>query len=881
MENEKIIRAIIEKCDIFYGDSLLSDETIIEKYLTFFARQFNPDERSVSFAFHTGSLCFDVVSVAALMIGCLAYEFSSNDEILAGLDIGDMVLYKRERYHWNGIKKMSVVPGTPEIDYIVLTQDAKGKNGSSSLSIPYERNKHLIRPYYGTSTVTDGRGVRKDKTNRNDFISYVLDIPVSDVPSNLDLSVVVVADKNEFIEICKHLSIRYKEDRFVELTDVVPVSYYTGTGEQFQIGKNAAKSEAVIKVTSKMSMARDLVLDKHGNRAIGLLVTNVESLAKNSAELNDLLRRKSLRFAYVTAPFNAESCELAMDQYDLAKMFACTKELLSTSKHEVKSQNKLTVELNRQISNILNCERCVSEVTGCWTWDQFKEVKEKLYAVKHSNWSGEDRDNFILSSIALINLFSTSFFSMKSMEEAISAKVINGAVVSPEERLTELQEIAIRNYSMKDQCSEIVTTLMDMYSSLYDASPKGNELFSFLDNHKTERIIVVMPKAYYAEMFSMISQGNYDNVVCVTANRFDKQNEYDIVIAIGDIVGKRFDSLQCYVAPYIYLFLYEFERKTFSHRKRKSVKSERKLNARIKGLKGDDYIKAVSEDDSSDEIPDEVVRDFSDLDEFVETMGLFDIRKLTASASGSTSYNTTAEVQYVGTFTTGEQIMFSKYYSPVVFNQVDGTVSETSPEKLVPGDVLVFTKRNDYTSNIVDLIFDQLMRTKKLNADVQNAAEKAFYWKEALREYKEIDGMTYRGIAKAMKKLGSSLQEVTIRQWLIEESHIVGPRDLKTMRMIAELTQDDYMLRDPNSYYEACRTVRHFRREILSLIAQAINDKLSNKEPVPGSAFEVVYENVDKLSETMELENIFELDEIAVVNNGMVNRPISEAEVLM
>ena len=43
MENEKIIRAIIEKCDIFYGDSLLSDETIIEKYLTFFARQFNPD----------------------------------------------------------------------------------------------------------------------------------------------------------------------------------------------------------------------------------------------------------------------------------------------------------------------------------------------------------------------------------------------------------------------------------------------------------------------------------------------------------------------------------------------------------------------------------------------------------------------------------------------------------------------------------------------------------------------------------------------------------------------------------------------------------------------------------------------------------------------
>ena len=65
------------------------------------------------------------------------------------------------------------------------------------------------------------------------------------------------------------------------------------------------------------------------------------------------------------------------------------------------------------------------------------------------------------------------------------------------------------------------------------------------------------------------------------------------------------------------------------------------------------------------------------------------------------------------------------------------------------------------------------------------------------------------------------------------------------------------------------------------MIAEAINNKLSNKQPAEGSAFEVVYENVEKLSETMELERIIELDDTAMINNGMVNRPISEAEVLM
>ena len=57
MTDQRIMRSIVEQCDFFYDDALLSKEKIIEKYLIFFARQFDPTEHSVSFAFHTGSLC--------------------------------------------------------------------------------------------------------------------------------------------------------------------------------------------------------------------------------------------------------------------------------------------------------------------------------------------------------------------------------------------------------------------------------------------------------------------------------------------------------------------------------------------------------------------------------------------------------------------------------------------------------------------------------------------------------------------------------------------------------------------------------------------------------------------------------------------------------
>ena len=53
--------------DIYYGESLVSKETIIEKYLKFFADSLVSKERTINFALHTGSICFDVISWSRLL----------------------------------------------------------------------------------------------------------------------------------------------------------------------------------------------------------------------------------------------------------------------------------------------------------------------------------------------------------------------------------------------------------------------------------------------------------------------------------------------------------------------------------------------------------------------------------------------------------------------------------------------------------------------------------------------------------------------------------------------------------------------------------------------------------------------------------------------
>lgn len=885
MDNDKIIRNMIKKCEIYYDDLLISSEDIIKKYMHFFSIQFDINQKTTSFAFHTGSPCFDIVSLAALMLVCFTYNLSSNDELLQSLEEGEMVLYKGERYHWNGIKTMPIPNSYQSSDYIVLTQDPKGKNGVSTKYITYENNKHQVRPYLGESAVTDGRGIRKNITNRSEFLSHVLGVDEIDVPSTLNISVVVIADKGVFFDMCHHLRISYIEGKSIKLTEIVPISYFTSNGEELQIGRNPAKAEAVIKVVSKVSAARDIVLDKHGSEVIGVLATNVETLASNASEFKDLIRRKSLRFAIVIAPYSAETSNMVVEQYEDATIFACTKEVLSSVSANVNVSNKLTRELNQHVRSIVNREMNVFLIDGCWKWKEYKQIKDTIYTIKQSDWGEDEKETFIRSSLGLVNLFTSAFFPMANMEEAICNSLINAAVVSPVDRIQELITISQQSISMKEQCMNVVQALLDMYENLKSVSDKEKALLEILSENKKKKIAIVFPKAYYADVFSNYYnvEGEYNNVVCSTANRFDNRDHYDLIVAVSDVVGKKFDPLQCYSSSKIIVLLYDCEVKPFKYKKNQFAKSERKLNARVRGLRGVDYEKEVSafSGEIVDDLPDETIKEYTDLDDFIEKAGMFDIRRLIASGSSNRSYLGTAEVNFVGTFITGEQILFSKNYAAVLYYCATQKVAETSPEKLAAGDVLVFTKRDDYTRNIVDLIFEQLIKANKLSGHVVEATNNSIYWKMILRKYKEQNQLTYRAIAKDLKKYGSTLNVVTIRQWLDEESHIVGPRDEKTMEMIAKLTNDEFLLANFKGIFEDCRIVRRYRRDILLLIAKAINDKLSNKYPEPGSVFEVVYDHVEKLSEAMELENVYELEETAFVINSLVNRPITEMEVLL
>ena len=170
---------------------------------------------------------------------------------------GDMVVYKNERYKWGGLEEFN---GTT---MMVLEKESK-KNENSKIYSPYKLYKHMVSIYNGNSHTTDGRGIRNKKTHREDFFAYIYDLPENEIPSAIDATFVVVSEKSFVDELIKNINIHY-EDKIVYLSELVATSYYTSGGEEIIIGKNPTKKEPELKFTSKISTARDIILDKSGN----------------------------------------------------------------------------------------------------------------------------------------------------------------------------------------------------------------------------------------------------------------------------------------------------------------------------------------------------------------------------------------------------------------------------------------------------------------------------------------------------------------------------------------------------------------------------------------------------------------------------------------
>jgi hypothetical protein len=879
-----------EKCDIYFEGSLISKELLIKSYVDFISSSFGEHNRTVGVVLHTGSICFDIMSLLTASFGSLILDASDADNILSSINLGEMVQYKNNRFFWGGFgkfdgKDFSSVPDIENATHILLIQKKSDKYLGESISktmLPLS-SKNLIAPYNGNSGITDGRGLRRGNSNRMEFLTYLFGMSSIEITSVLSVSSVVVAQWDVADRIVKGLTISYGEGKTISLLDIVTISYYT-EGEEYHYAGNPGRNDPVLKITGKMSTARDMILDKSSNKVIGLLVLGSDSISKGKSELVNLLNRKSLQYIYLSTNIDSENVEEILNECEGASIFACTKEYLVTHSMTPIEVNRHTTVLNKQVENIINKKINTIIIPGSCTWEEYRIAKETLYFLRKYEWNAEEKDFFIINAYSLLNLFTTAVFSIEKIEEMVSNEKWSGRIVSPRQRIRELWKLADKlPEAIVNRAIDVIGLLESMYIKNEIECLKYNELIELLCNSGKKRVAVIVPKAYYSDILEKSDLLLNGNITIVTANKFDNLIEYDKIIVVGDISGKRFDTFRCRATSDITVLLYDFESRLFRYKEKVATHFECELNKKTEitsesdaeSYKDFDIIEIQSEND--DKIS-EFTFIATDLDYYIEKMGGFDIKTLIGQAS-TMETTVTAEIVSIGTFLAGEQILFSKNYKAFVLDKVKGTVVETDVGKLEPGDILVFTRRDDFTRNMVDNIFDNLLSSGRLSESVTEAAFKSGYWKLVLEDYMVKYDCSYRDVSKRLSALGCKRHEVTIKAWLSDDYRIIGPLDEEAFVQIAILTNDPDMKQNPKSFFEACRVIRHERREILNLVGRAIIDKLRGKLSNKDHLLDAVYDNIDKLAYTLELESVTELAESFMISINMINKPLPIQEV--
>ena len=855
--NEAFLR-FINTFDIYLNDNLFSKEPLLRSYAQFIVQTNQSKEHDVGIALHTGSILFDAITVLYATIGNMILNSIQTDDIVDSLQIGDMVTYNNGRYRYSGV----VERASGEKIIILKSEDRY----HTELYI-YSKYWHLLAPYKGKASKTGKVGAGKGQKNRALFYEQVLGYKKSDVPSLIDTSTVFVMSKDHADKIIKGLTISFGE-KVIKLTDLVTASYYT-ENQIIPYPGNSANNEPVLKFTNRFSVARDVFADKSGNKNIGLFVIGDDVIARGSSELPSLLNRKSLDYVFLSMPIDSDQVFAMLDAVEKKDVFVCNRNFLSKGNFTSPvAENELTQELSDQVNTIVNNQIVTSVVKGPLSWEEYKDFKRIMKIIKNSEYDSEAKDSFVINAYSLMNLFISALFPVRRMDNLLASGETE--VLSSSEKIDEL----IKNIEkfpeyLKEKAEKALDYLLISSEFLYSNSPKQEFLRNLLINHRNDNIALILPKMYYGTIIrSTLNKSLLGNIDISTQKKFDSSRRYDLIIFSGNPRSEDFDIFRCKSAPVIQLIIYECEEKIYRLQRRKSEEKDKKLEAVSKHeeyIPKADYWAENAEVDEDTEITNE-------LNDYVDQLNIKAGYSSIGNISGGTANSTSDCVAYV-TFETGERAFLTKMYKAYVMNESTGTVKEVSAENLDEGDALIFTKNNAETHDIVDNMLQMLIDQKNFSDEIIDYYKKSKEWKSSLIKYMHDNNMTPAGVAKKMIDNGISVQELTIRTWLDEDSHTVGPRDISSLKQIAYFTENEHMLDHADDYHKACGEIRKIRMDILDKIGKAIISNYGNGKKSAKWDNPIITRNVESLSMVLRIDSILFFDE-KKIPSGFTNRPL-------
>lgn len=854
------VTEIMNGVKVFYRNIEISNFVPVSSYAQFVIGAIDNDERhTAALALHTGSIFYKVMLIAVATIACLSDKKIETNELVSSLSIGDMLLIDGKRARFLGIKcgKELNPPIPNEIEYFVYEC-----NGTTYLPISSLSTKN-IDLYNGTAVTLDGRGIKTNLQSRKKFLSFIFDrSEKTNISTLIARSIAIIVDRETAEDIYRNTKIKYNQVS-VNLEELVTASYYT-ENDNYQMGNNSTKEEPILKFYSKVSVCRDAVIADKQKRFLGCIACD-ESIWLNNSEIEDIAARKSLKFSIFTGRTHYTYYNEWLHKEDF-KFYIPVPEtteitLLNTIENRpalIDFKHELQAFSGRSIHS--NC------LTNICSVETMIEIKKRLLHIKNDFPDSQDKDDFLVNCYFIMNLCRAAFFPLKYYDEMADSKVLS--LISLHERFRFIKVFAegLTNCD-KEYTLFVYHQLQSIVEQLYQDNPKGNYIVSAIDKKQID--CIVTPKAYYESIFLywLKSENIHFSVPPImTISVYEKASKiFSNVVFVTGYYDFRFSPYADFGFRQAKVLCFDFENMQvqqlcrISNQSKSLICERNSLHYNIIEEKTDEF-PALS--NTAEQIEEEYENALEKLSQALQLSNAYRYAHL----NSDNATETTAEVKKIISFASGSVGYFTKQYK--AYRLSADSASETDLENLKVGDSLIFTKESE-NKDIVDVILRELLTTQYKNTNYPLLYENSLVWKKKIREYMEMNGLTYQAFADRLQTFGCDRHQATVRSWLYEETHIVGPRDVEDYAAIFNAI--GFNVLTPAEVKYACDEIRSLRMKILGLLGKAIvrNAVSENKEPL----WREILGNAERLSQTEQILSITNESGNLRLPISMVNKP--------
>lgn len=873
LNNLEYIKRVIDRCDILLEGHVISKEYLLQEYAKFLGHVMGNEGHNVGVSLDTGSICFDAISLIFAAVSNWTYNTKTPDKVIASLEVDDIVIYDQKRRIYKG---KTEIEGKTYIKLETHRKEHRMKLANTTFVMKKDWSK--IIPYYGDSVNMDGRGLRKNKNRRSEFLATVFNVPQEQIPGITDVSTVVVMPRERANYLINNLTIKYGPSDFISLLEIVTISYFT-ENDEYQYSGNSGKTEPILKITGKVSVARRLIVRAEENKIIGLWILGEEFLVSGRTELPSLLKRESLGYVVVATHIDSESIGQVFEEVNNPIVFACTRRYLCHHGFSITVMSPFAKELAEQVKCIIDQMIRPIKIKSDCTWAEYSRAKRNLGMLRNSPVLGADKEYFIIQAHTLMKLYITSVFPIAYMEELIKDNVID--VDSPQYRMERLVDIA-QNFpeNFRDRANSIIELIVKLHGEIDNYSEKEAIIRQIIRSWKYKRIAIVIPKAFYRDILLsrswMETARKMLDITIVTANKFNNKKLYDCIIVTGIFEGRKFNVFRSKAAPVVIPIICDFEHDLYRYKEKIIAQTEQKYNNML-------FFSLSHIPEQSDVVVSSDVAEISAISEEEQQLDAY-IKKINEIALVDSiekyhhsSYGTMADISAIVRFDNKQIAFFSKTYKPYVFDNTSQSVVETELKDLLPGDRIVFTQNNDETKDIVDAVLSELINSDKLGVKTKAAYRKSKRWKYVLATYIRHNRVSIQDVSGMFSKAGTPKGIGAIRDWLDPDSYTVGPFETESYRIVAMITNDSEMAADPHGYCEACSLVRKIRRQILKQIGLAIISNFSGVKENDDPLFNVVAEKIDSLAQILRIKSVIEVKD-KTLSSAMINKPLNMQE---